>query len=295
MQEGAWQNVVLGADAPRGMEARGTLQQNGPFLHAWLKFRLPGQSQVYMLHASIDLRPFEEALEAEVYARPEVQRAISGDARVGGRIGRKIKEGIKKAAKKVAKSKIVKGIVKVAKKVAKNPLIKGLLSATPFGAAAMAATTAARVAAKAIKGAKKAKQALRRVAAGAAEGDPDAILEARLIKRGLEQLGLLHQVAPRVVAGMDEGAYLAQLVSGCVGPGAPYLATNIPPLVGCGADVDEDQEVEALEEFATAGAFEGVRWLAHRLRPHAMNPNEFGRNDAIWLGHQTMVQRALMH
>lgn len=286
MQEGTWQNVMMGADAP-GVEARGTIQSSGPYLHAWLKFRLPGNPRVYMVHANIDLKEIEDALQAEVYSRPNVQSAVSG-----GRIGRKIRAGIKKAARKIAKSKLVKGLVKVAKKVINNPLVKGLISATPFGAAAMAVRSAARIAAKAIKGGKKAKQLLRRVASGAAAGDPDAIRQARLLKAGLEQLRLLKQLIPHATAG-GEPQYLAQVVSGADAyPGG----CEIPPLVGCGADhVSDDQELDAFEEIATSGAFEGVRWLARRLGPHPLNPSEFDRRDALYLGHQAMVQNALLH
>ncbi|HKY36466.1 MAG TPA: hypothetical protein VJN18_11035 [Polyangiaceae bacterium] len=289
MQEGTWQNVMMGADAP-GVEARGTLQTSGPFLHAWLKFRLPGNTKVYMIHAAIDLREIEDALSDEIMSRgPAVQRAVAG-----GRIGRKIKEKLKSAAKKIAKSKLVQGLKKVAKKVINNPLVKGLISATPFGAAAMATATAARMAAKAIKGGKKVAQKLRRVAAGAAAGDPDAIRQARLLKQGLAQLRVLQQLVPRVVSGMDEPTYLAKIVSGCVDN--PAIGCGIPPLIGCGAEgLSDDQEIEAFEEFATAGAFEGVRWLARRLGPHALNPNDFDRRDALYLGHQTMVRNALIH
>jgi hypothetical protein len=289
MQEGSWQNVVMGADVP-GMQARGTLQSNGPFLHAWLKFRLPRDARVYMLHASIDLRQIEEALAAELMARPN-GRAVSG-----GKIGRRIKEGIKKAAKKIAKSKLVKGIVTVAKKAWNNPLIKGLISATPMGAALVATTAAARVAAKAIKGSIKAKNVLKGIAQRAKRGDADAIKAARLVKQGVKLTGIARGLnVPQGAAAAGEEEFLAAVVGACVGDGYA-MGCNMPPLVGCGADVpDDDQELEAFETVATAGAFEGTRWLANRLSIHALNPNEFNRSDALYLGHQTMVQRALMH
>ena len=295
MQEGSWQNVVMGADTP-GMQARGTLAQSGPFLHAWLKFRLPRDSKVYMLHAAIDLTQIEEALEQEMLSRPGVERAVAGGERlvIGGKIGRKIKEKIKKAAKKIAKSKLVKGIVAVAKKAWNNPLVKGLLSATPMGAALVATTAAARVAAKAIKGGMKAKKVLQGIAQRAKRGDPGAIKAARLVKQGIKLTGIAKNLRlPQHAAAGGEGQYLAHVLGACVGCAQPV---NMPPLVGCGADdVSDDHEIEALETVATAGAFEGIRWLANRLGLHPLNPADFDRQDALFLGHQTMVQRALLH
>lgn len=294
MQEGSWQNVVMGADTP--MQARGTLQQSGPFLHAWLKFRLPRDPKVYMLHASIDLQEIEDALEQEILARPGVQRAVSGGERVvvGGKVGRKIKEKLKKAAKKIAKNKLVKGIMKVAKKVWNNPLVKGLISATPMGAALVATTAAARVAAKAIKGSIKAKNVLKGIAQRAKRGDAGAIKAARLVKQGIKLTGIASQLRlPQHAAAGGEGEYLAAVLGACIGCAEPV---NMPPLVGCGADgVTEDQEIDALETVATAGAFEGIRWLANRLRLHPLNPADFDKHDAMYLGHQTMVQQALLH
>lgn len=302
MQEGTWQNVVMGADAP-GVQARGTLQSSGPFLHAWIKFRLPNDPTVRLIHASIDVSVIEDALELEANSRPGMQMAMAG-----GRLGRRLKEKFKAVARKIAKNKLVQGLKKVVKKVINNPLVKGLISATPFGAAAMATAAAARIAAKAIKGGKKAVHKLKQVAAGAAQGDPDAIRQARLLKQGLAQLRLLRQLAPAVTAGMDEPQYLSQLLSGCARLGdranlaamgrcaQPQIGCAIPPLVGCGADgLPDETEIDAFETVATSGAFEGIRWLAHRARLHPMNPREFDKNDALYLGHQTMVQHALLH
>ena len=294
MQEGSWQNVVMGADTP-GMQARGTLKHSGPFLHAYLKFRLPRDERVYMLHASIDLQQIEDALEQEILERPGIERAVSGGERVvvGGKIGRKIKEKLKKAAKKIAKSKLVKGIIKVAKKAWNNPLVKGLISATPMGAAMVATAAAARVAAKAIKGSIKAKKALQSIAQRAKRGDPGAIKAARLVKQGVKLTGIASQLKlPQHAAAGGEGEYLAAVLGACIGCAEPV---NVPPLVGCGADVSDDQEIDALETVATSGAFEGIRWLANRLRLHALNPADFDKHDAMYLGHQTMVQNALMH
>lgn len=292
MQEGAWQSVALGADAPTGMKARGTIVPNGPFLHAYLKFRLPGHPKVYMVHASVDLRELEQALQAELAQRPQAQAAV-----VGGRIARKIKKGLKKAVKTIARSKLVKGVIAVAKKAWNNPLIKAAISATPWGAAITATAAAARVAAKAIKGGLKAKKVLKSIATRAKHGDADAIKAARLVKKGMELTGIRPQLslaAQHQAAAAGEAEYLAAVVGACCHCAPANVA--VPPLVGCGADyqVDlgadaDDHEIEAIEEFATAGAFEGLRWLASRLAPHAMfgQPGGgFSKRDALQLALQ---------
>lgn len=289
MQEGAWQNVLLGADVP-GMKARGTIVPNGPFLHAFLKFRLPHDPKVYMVQAHIDLREVEKAINAELAARPEAQAAV-----VGGKIWRKMKKGVKKAVKTIAKNKIVRGVISVAKKAFNNPLIKAALSATPFGAAITATAAAARVAAKAIKGGMKAKKVLSSIAQRAKRGDPDAIKAARIVKKGMELTGVRPQLtlaAQQQAAAAGEPEYLAAVVGSCVNCAPAHYA--MPQVVGCGADEGdaEDHEVEALEEFATSGAFEGVRWLASRLAPHSMfgaGPN-FTKRDALQLGMSLYTQ-----
>ena len=289
MQEGTWQNLVIGADAP-GLRARGTLVQNGPFLHAYLKFRLPGNPKVFLITARLDLRELEAALAAELTQRqPAVAAMLEGGAVSGGRIAQKIKSGIKRVAKKIAKSKLVQTVKTVAKKAFNNPLIKGALMATGFGSAVVATAAAARVAAKAIKGAKKAKTVLKGIAQRARRGDPDAIKAARLVKKGIELTGIKPNVSAAAKAA-GEGEYLAAVCEGCLQ--LPATSAGMPPLVGCGADgVDEEQELEAFHTFATSGAFEGLRWLASRLGPHSMvaNPNAFSTRDALLLGQQAMA------
>lgn len=285
LQENAWRSVSLGADAP-GVQARGTLKHDGPFLHGYLKYRLPGESKVHMITMSLDLRDVEAALEQAVDASaPGLTTASSG-----GRIARKIKHGIKSAAKKVAKSKIARTLVSVAEKAFNNPLIKGLIAAAPGGAAMLATAAAARVAAKAIKGGIKAKQALHRIAQNAKAGHPDAIRAARLIKTGLALTGIKPQVSVnlRTAAAAGEPEYLAAIVGACV----DCAPTNVGlPWVGCGDDTQHDaepHELDALETFATSGAFEGVRWLASRLGLHSMaDPRTgFSRQGALLLGMQ---------
>lgn len=293
-QEGAWQHVALGADVP-GIKARGTLQRadehgrptpEGPFLHAFLKFRLPRDPKVYMVRAHVDLREIENAIERELEARqPGVTSAVSG-----GKIWRKLKRGVKKAVKAIAKNKIVAAVVKVAKKVWNNPLVKGIVSATPWGAAINATAAAARVAAKAIKGATKAKNVLSKIARGARAGNPADIKAARLVKAGMKMTGILPSTpaVQAAAAGNDEGEYLAAVLGACVD--CQPMRVSVPYAVGCGADEGTDDvspnEVDALETIATSGAFEGVRWAANRLGLHSMagRPDEFSKRDALLMG-----------
>lgn len=288
MQEGTWQNVSLGADAPRGVLARGTLVPSGPFLHAYLKFRMPHDPKVYMVHASIDLRDVEREMNAD--AAQKLTNAVSG-----GKIWRRMKKGIKSTVRTIARSKLVKGVIAVAKKALNNPLIKGVLSATPMGAGIMMAAAAARVAAKAIKGGLQAKKVVKAIAARAKAGHPDAIKAARLMKAGMKLTGITPQSSKVTAAAAsgDERHYLSTLLGACVD--CPPSNVQLPYLVGCGADDEGDlthHELEAVDEFATAGAFEGIRWLASRLGPHSMlnRPDEFTKRDALSLGLQVMSQ-----
>lgn len=300
LQVGAWSNVprvVFGADAPRGLEARGTLATNGPFLHGWLKFRLPGHTQVHMLQMRVDLREIEEQVMAALNERGAGAGLTTAAA--GGKIWRKLKKGVKKAVNKIAKNKIIKGIVHVAKKVWNNPLVKGIVSATGYGAAIQAAAGAARVAAKAIKGAVKAKKVLSSIAKRAKAGDKNALKAARLVKAGMKATGILPPASgtaaiQAAAAGGDEGEYLAAVLGACVD--CHPAQAPVPIVVGCGADDGgdvTDHEVEALETVATSGAFEGVRWLASRLGWHSMTAptSGFTRRDALMSGMQLYAPR----
>jgi len=290
LQEGTWRDVQLGADAP-GVRARGVLQTQGPFLHGYLKFRLPGESKVHMVHMSLDMRDIEAALEEGIEARAPGTTS----AAAGGRIARKIKSGLKTAVRKVAKSKIVKGVVNIAKKAFNNPLVKGLLSATPMGAAMYATASAARVAAKAIKGGRKAKQTLAKIAKGAKAGNPDSIKAARLVKAGMKMTGITPQVTVSLqnAAAAGEPEYLAAILGQCVDCRPTHA--NVPYVVGCGADEGDadEHEIDALETFATSGAFEGVRWVINRLGFHSMaSPAAgFSKRDALLAGLQLYAPR----
>jgi hypothetical protein len=303
-QQNAWTNVLLGADVPAADQhgslrtARGAIVPEGPFLHAYLKFRLPGSPKVYMLKARIDLRDVEKGILRELAQK--TGHTPTQIAAAGGKIWRKIKKGVKK----IAKSKLVRGIVAVAKKAFNNPLVKAMISATPFGAAITATAAAARVAAKAIKGGIKARKALRSIAARAKQGQPDAIKAARLVQKGMQLTGIQTPAvsvtaslpAPTIVdtevapdseeaAAAGEGHYLSAILGACcAGQG------SVPAAV-CGADQGDasDMELDAFETFATAGAFEGVRWAARQLVPHSMfGPGHFSKREALQMGLQVM-------
>ena len=149
----------------------------------------------------------------------------------------------------------------------------------------------------------KAKAVLKSIAQRAKAGNPDAIKAARLVKKGMEITGIRPQLslsAQSAAAAAGEPAYLAAIVGACATCAPSNIA--VPPIVGCGAyyagpdDSDASaQEIDALEEFATSGAFEGIRWAAARLAPHAMtSPGAaFTKRDALLLGLQ--VQAAPRH
>lgn len=299
--EGSWQRVVMGGDTPI-REARGVLQSadehgrpmpEGPFLHAFLKFRLPGDARVYMVRASVDLRQIQQEVMAALNARaPGITSAASG-----GKVARKIRKGLKTAVQKIAKSKIVKAVVNVAKKVWNNPLIKGIVSATPIGAAINATAAAARVAAKAIKGAVKAKATLRSIAQRARGGDQNAIKAARLVQAGIKMTGIQVPATTAklsTAAAGGEANYLAAVLGACADCTPRYA--HVPRVVGCGADEGDvtAQEVDTLETCATSGAFEGLRWLVSRLSLHgaANRPGELGTKQLLLLGQQALEQRA---
>lgn len=262
-EERQWRDMPL----PNLPMARGTTATVGPYLHAWLKFRLPGDPKVYMVTARVNMAEMLQEVTAHVGKRVPLRK--------------RIKAKLKKAVKKVARSKIVQAVKKVAKKVWNNPLVKAVISATPMGAAIVATTAAARVAAKAIRGSVKAARTIKSIAARARGGDKGAIKAARLIKAGVKLTGIAPKLRFRSAG--DEPNYLAEVMGACL---QPNYDVDVPPLVGCGADeVDDDQELEAVEMFATSGAFEGLRWAAHQLawRPDMGGPTRFRVADALRL------------
>jgi hypothetical protein len=273
-----WESIVVsGDDGSQAQAALTTEVKPDGYVHIWAKFHLPGMTNPMQIHAKIELGPIEAALLQ--------QFAPGGGAAVGGRVWRKIK----KAARKVARSKLVKGIVRTVKRAIDNPLIKGALAVTPAGAALYATRAAARVAAKAIKGNHKAKAQISGLAAAARRGHPGAQNAMRLIRCGVRA----HVPALAAQVSGDEGQAFT-VIAGWADGGYPVAVG-----IGCdrwsvqGDDAETQHEVDALNEFASAGAWEGVRWVASRLGLHSMSNHttELTARGALLDGRTAMARR----
>jgi hypothetical protein len=305
-----WQPVSLGEDVP-DVPARlacGLGQDN--VLTAHLKFRAR-DGKVYLVRACLDVSRVEEEVGKQFAAELLANRPteISGDeVEVGRWLRKKLKKlggKIKKVAKKIAHSKVVKAVVKTAKKAINNPFVKAALQAAasvvPGGAAAVLAANAARIAAKAIKGAKGAKQLVQTVRRGVMAGDDSSVQAARLIREGMRRHGMLSPV--RAVMGADgrrdERAFLYAVLGECVGPSSYAVSAGADGYLitaGCANDISagEVAELEAFEDFATSGAWEGTRWLLNRLAPRSMasHPDEMTARSLLMLGHAAQAARA---
>ena len=282
----SWNEISLGADAGPH-RARFATQDDGTYLHVYVKFGRPGQ-RPYMLTASMNLRQLEEAIQQEIDQRELPPGAVSG-----GRLGRKIRARLKKVAKKIGSNKLVKGIARVAKKVLDNPLVKGVLAATPGGAAFLAVRAAAKVAAKAVRGGKKAKNFIAEVAHKVKRGDPGALKMARLLKQGIKYSGVAKRLPMAASAGAyGERDYLASVLGACLAMSPHTSAAAGHYLMVAGDDgSSDDHEIEAVDMIAASGAFEGVRWAAERLGLHSMvnDPHAFTTRNALMLGHSVMT------
>lgn len=264
--------MVVGDDGTQVNTVQMTQARPDGYMHLWVKFQLPGDIP-RMLHAKIELGPIEAALALE-----------QGSAAAG-----KFGDRLKRAARKVARSKLVRGVVHTVKRAINNPLVKAALSATPAGAAMYATRAAARVAAKAIKGNRAAKSYISGAARAARQGHPGALQAMRLLRCGVQQ----H--VPRLAATLSGDETRDMMIVGGWGD------SSYPVMVGIGADpwdpqgpgIETEREIDAVNEFASAGAWEGVRWVAHRLGLHSMdnNPNEFSRRDALLSGRAAMASR----
>ena len=281
-----WSRVDLGADTPPGVAAR-YVEQAGPvYLDAWLKFQPPGE-RAYLIHVRVDLRQVERAVATE-FAK---QLQLNGGAEVG-RLGSRLKKRfkqIKGVAKKIASSKAFKAVKKIAKKALNNPLVKAALAATPVGAAALATRAAAKVAASALKGNFKAKNLFKAAAKGVLAGDDDAIALAQMLEAGTHQVGAYRLLA--VQPSNDEVRRLHQV---CTKAANAYLqpwALQTANYYFVGADGDDtDLEADAIEAFATAGAFEPARWLSRKLslRGTDRHPMRGGARSLLLQGREAM-------
>lgn len=303
-----WQPVSLGEDVP-DVPARlacGLGQDN--VLTAHLKFRAR-DGKVYLVRACIDVSRVEEEVGKQMAAELLANRPpqISGDYEISGWLKKKLKKAaskVKNIAKKIAHSKVVKAVVKTAKKAINNPFVKAALqaaaSAVPGGAAVVLAANAARIAAKAIKGAKGAKQLVQSVRRGVAAGEDGSLQAARLIREGMRRHGMLSPVSAVMGADgrRDERSFLYAVLGECVGPSSYAVSAGADGYLitaGCANNVSagEAAELEAFEDFATSGAWEGTRWLLNRLAPHSMaaRPNEMTSRSLLMLGHAAQAAR----
>jgi len=296
-----WQTVTLGEDMPNVPARLACGLGDDNVMSAFLKFRDPRDGKVYMVRMCIDVAKIEKELTSQM-AQSMVQTAVQNGeqptgAVAGGRFLRRLKKfkrKIKHFAKKVAHSKLVRGIVKVAKKVINNPLVKMALAVVPGGQAVLATQVAARVAARAIKGHHHSKRALAIAQKGVAANDPGSINVARLVKAGVR--GSIPINLHGAVAGCNgsERQYLHTVLGECLQGGSnPTVSAGADNyLMVSGADEQHElQDIDALREFATSGAWEGARWLAQRLGLHSMisNPSEFSRRDALTSGHAAQI------
>lgn len=267
-----WEPVVIaGDDGTQVQTVQTTQARPDGYMHIWVKFQLPGGAP-RMLHARIELGPIEAKL-AEQYGA------------AAGKFG----DRIRKAARKVARSKLVRGVVKTVKRAIDNPLVKAALAATPAGAALYATRAAARVAAKAVKGNRHAKAYLSGTARAALQGHEGARHAMRLITCGVRQN------TPRLAAALsgDEARDL-MIIGGWGDSDSPVnVGIGAEPWDPQGPGIETQREIDAVNEFASAGAWEGVRWVAHRLGLHSMdnNPGEFSRRDALLGGRAAQAAR----
>lgn len=280
-----WSRVDLGADTPN-VKAR-YVEQAGPvYLDAWLKFQPPGE-RAYLVHVRVDMRQVERAVATE-FAKQLSLEPGADIGRIGGRLKKRFKQ-IKNVAKKIASTKAFKAVKKIAQKALKNPLIKGMLAATPMGAAALATRAAAKVAASALKGNFKAKNLFKAAAKGVISGDDDATALAQMLEAGTHQVG-----AYRLLAVQPSNHEVRRLHEVCSKASNAYLqpwALQTANYYFVGADGDDvDQDADAIEAFATAGAFEPARWLARKLslRGTDRHPVRGGTRNLLLQGREAM-------
>lgn len=248
-------------------------------LRAWAQLAPRGKRPM-MIYASTNLAEIERELLHKAAAK------VPPGAMSAGFFSR-MKRKIKKVAKKIGRSKLVRAVAKTAKKALNNPLVKVALAANPYGQAFLLARTAGRVAAKAIRGSKRARAAVRKIHhAATRQRNPHARKAMRLMRAAMKQFRL----SPVSFAGDDDLDFDA-IAGACLGPVAS---------VGCDSwhasgdeDVEFGAELDALEEFSTAGMWDGARWLASRLGPHSMvkRPDELTARGALLLGRESMAQR----
>lgn len=207
------------------------------------------------------------------------------------RFGKRFARGIKTAAKKVGKLKVVRKVVGTVKKVLNNPLVKAAMMAVPGGAAITMARTAARLATRGAKGIKGARRAVRRISRSAGDGCPASQEAMRLMAAGIALD--MPEVGRVLLAGKTESEQWDAIAGWDESePGAVSGYDLVPWSAAGDARGELARELEALNEFASAGAWDGVRWMARQLAWRKMSdPNLYGRRQAVLDGRAVMAAR----
>lgn len=277
MAENQW-FVASGFDP--STDVRIVYQQRGRHVHAWARVVMPG-GPPFFIHATTDTAEIERQLSAHPSIRAQMT-AAGGEASVGW-FGSKIFKGIKKAAKKAGITKVVKTVRSLAAKAMNNPMVKQALASHPYGQAALAAYQGAKVANAALRGNPSAKNVITHLTKQYAAGNPQAATALKFIRAGARDLrsgkygDALCSSVPTAVSGNDARSLLV-----------------LGDLCRAGNDsTDLGNDVDALLTFASAGAFEGARWLLDRMSLRSMqnHPNEFGTRAALMSGRDVLATR----
>jgi len=285
-QPGQWASFQISGH--ENVPCQAAYTQNGKVLNAWVKFRPPGRPEM-TVHADLDLAQLEKEIAPIMQAEMAQQMGIpDGGAAAGWGFAKKLMGKVKKAAKKIGKNKVLRAVVDKTRKALDNPMVQQALASHPYGQSFLAARAAARVTAKALKGAPKAKAAIARTVAAARQGDPRAANMMQLFNQSARQLTNANQAMARFSGDGDE--YVLDLMRG------PALTQ-----IGCagwhagGEDAELQAELSTIDEFtpatASAGAWEGVKWAAHALAAHPINPSGLTARGALLDGRAAMARR----
>lgn len=300
--EGQW-FAAAGFDATT--DVRFVWQQRGREMHAWARIVWPGRPPVF-IHAMTDLA----AIQRELEANPNIKRMIAAsgaDIAQAGWFGSKLFKKIGKAAKKVGLTKVMEQVRGTVAKAMNNPMVQQALMSTPYGAAALGIYNGAKIARAAMSGNLKAKNAIGFLTNQLAAGVPGADKALMFIRQGAQQVKqgqALASMLPGQGGGQPQGGMpdFSQLMSMFQQRQSASAGASLDPrelmqlgnLYKTGADnSDVTQEVDALMTFATAGAFDGMRWLVSRMGLHSMEgrPNELTKRQALLDGRNVLATR----
>lgn len=319
--EGQW--FAAAGSAEGGTDVRFVWQQRGAEMHAWARIVWPGHPPIF-IHAMTDL----DAIRREMEAHPQIKRAITAAGAEVGWFGSSMFKKIAKAAKKQGITRVMNQVRGVVAKAMNNPIVQQALMATPYGAAALGIYNGAKMARAAMSGNLKAKNAIQFLSNQTAAGVPGAQKALMFVRQGAAQIQQGQGLAQQLQSGnMDFGSMLQQgsaLASQFGGKRGGDLAANIQNAQGlaqtfnagqvfarslgddaaslmqlanlykAGDDTsDVTPEVEALMTFATAGAFDGMRWLVSRMGLHSMEgrPDELTKRQALMSGRDVLATR----